>query len=169
MAALVGLTVATLAACGRSEAESQAPASAPSTAAPPAPTDHLAPGELLEGPATAFGMHLPRGLSVNGAVRDLVVASGPLQVHPVVDYFKARLRGGDLREGETSATFDHVTVNAQPGPELRLHIGVSPEGVRVEIRDETVPAVPPLADEGARWRRVGLTPDGHLADPTHLE
>jgi hypothetical protein len=135
----------------------------------PAPADHLAPGELLEGTGEAFGLRLPRGLAVEGAFTDLVVASGEVRLHPFVQYLRARLQGGDLREGETSATFDDVRVAAKPGPLLRIHLAIAPEGVRVQVRDKTPPEVAPLGDEGARWRRVGLTPNGRLADPTHLE
>jgi hypothetical protein len=133
------------------------------------PVDHLGPGELLEGKAQAFGLLLPRGIGIEGAFTDLVIASGPVELHPSVRYLRARLSGGSLREGDTSATFEHVRVAAKPGPELRIHVGVSIEGVRIAIRDVTPPELPPLPDEVSRWRRVGLTPDGHLADPTHIE
>jgi hypothetical protein len=52
---------------------------------------------------------------------------------------------------------------------LHVHLGLSPEGVRVELRDMTAPVVPPAPDEETRWRRVGLTPDGRLADPMHTD
>jgi hypothetical protein len=144
-----------------------APAASRALEAPP--LDHLAPGELLEGTVEAFGLRLPRDVAVEGAFTDQVIASGPVRLHPFVQYLRARLQGGDLREGEMSATFDDVRVVAKPGPTLRIHLGVAPEGVRIELRDKTPPVVAPLADEGARWRRVGLTPNGRLADPTHLE
>jgi len=37
------------------------------------------------------------------------------------------------------------------------------------IRDTTPPKGPPLPDENARWKQVGLTPSGRLVDPTHLD
>jgi hypothetical protein len=158
-------------ACGKTAPQETPPAPSVAASPPvaPPPVDHLAPGELIEGTAQAFGLTLPRGLVIEGAFHDLVIASGPVAVHPFVQYLRARLQGGGVREGETSATFDRVQVAAKPGPELRVHIGISPEGVRVEIRDVTPPNIPPAPDEVTRWRRVGLTPDGHLADPSHIE
>jgi hypothetical protein len=41
--------------------------------------------------------------------------------------------------------------------------------VTLDVRDITPLPVPDLPNETARWRQVGLTPDGKLADPTHLE
>ncbi len=92
-------------------------------------------------------------------------------MHPLVAYLQARLQGGDLREGEASATFEHVEVRSAGASErpLLVRIGASMEGVRVEIRDETPPPVPRIADETSRWRHVGVLPNGQVADPTHLE
>jgi len=138
-------------------------------AAPATPVDHLAPGELLEGPQQAFGLKLPRDLRVEGVFVDVVYATGPATVHPLVQYFRARLTGGGVREGATSATFDHVRVPGQPSVELLVRVAEAPGGARVEVRDVTPRPAPKLPDEAARWRQVGLTPDGRLADPTHLE
>jgi hypothetical protein len=138
-------------------------------AAPPVPTDHLAPGELLEGTDKAFDVTLPRGLHVDGRFADLVLTSGPLAVHPLVAYFRAHVQNGDLREGSASATFDHVTAPDKPDRPLSVHILKAGDGAHVDIRDLTPPKLPPLPDEPARWKRVGLTPSGRLVDPTHLD
>jgi hypothetical protein len=152
------------------------PAGDETTAAPPPaatheapPVDHLAPGELLEGPATAFGVHLPAVMHVDATFADVVYASGPAKLHPLVTYFQARLQGGDLREGESSASFDHVSALARPGRSLRVHITNATVGTHVEIQDVTPLPAPELPDETARWKRVGALPNGALADPTHLE
>jgi hypothetical protein len=61
-------------------------------------------------------------------------------------------------------------VRGKPGLELRIRILADPRGgSRVEIRDESPVPAANLPDERARWRQAGLTPDGHLADPTHLD
>ena len=171
-AAIAGMTATAAIAtgCGHPSTEATAGSTAPTVTAAPRPVDHLSAGELLEGPAVAFGMHLPRGVDVEGAFSDEVIASGPVGLHPFVEYLKARLQDGDVREGETSATFDHVRVAGNAAsPELRVHLGISTDGVRVDIHDETPTGVTPPADETARWRRAGLTPDGRLADPHHLD
>jgi hypothetical protein len=140
--------------------------SAPSAAAP---VDHLAKGELLEGPAQAFDLKLPSQLRIDGAFADVVYVSGPVALHPLVQYLRARLLGGEIREGESSATIEHTQVARKPGRNLGIRIITAADGVRVELHDETPPSLPPLPDEKARWRRVGLTPDGRLADPQHTE
>jgi hypothetical protein len=138
-------------------------------ATPPVPADHLASGELLEGTDKAFDVTLPRGLLVDGRFADEVMTSGPLAVHPLVAYFRAHLQNGDLREGAVSATFDHVTAPDRPDRPLSVHILKAGDGAHVDIRDVTPPKVPPLPDEPARWKQVGLTPNGRLLDPTHLD
>jgi len=154
----------------------QANEAAPSLAAPNAtatevlPVDHLAPGELLEGTEHAFGLTLPRDLHVEGAFANVVYARGPVAIHPVVRYLRRRLEQGDLREEEASATFDHVRVRGAPGPVYAIRVlAAEGGGARVEMRDVTPQPVPDLPNDEARWRRVGLTPNGKLADPAHLE
>jgi hypothetical protein len=159
-------------ACGKAArvsepAEATTASTAPVFAAPPA--DHLADGELQEGAARAFGVPLPRTLDVNASFVDVVYASGPMSVDALVRYFRARLQDGSLRAGPTVATFEHVKVRGQPGMDLLVKIAAAPGGVTVQLRDATPPPAPNLPDEPARWRQVGLTPDGRLADPAHLD
>ena len=145
-------------------------ASAPIAAeAEPTPVDHLAPGELLEGPVRAFGLPLPRATAVKGSFVDVTYASGPVSVHALAQYFRARLHGGSLRESMDAATFEHGKVPGHPGVELLVRILAAADGSTVEIRDSTPPAAPSLPDEMSRWRQVGLTPQGRLANPSHLE
>jgi hypothetical protein len=175
-ATLLGGTVLALAAlsagCHRSGATDPRPAASinPEPAVTgTAPADHLAPGELLEGSEQAFGITLPRGVRVDGAFVQVVFASGPLTVHPLVQYFRSRLQGGDLREGETSATFEHVTVPGRSERQLSVRIAEVRRTAIIDIRDTTPRAAAKLPDEAARWKSVGLTPSGRIADPTHLE
>ena len=136
---------------------------------PELPVDHLRTGELLEGSAQAFGVVLPRSFQVDGAFVDAVYATGPGTVHPVVEYFSRRVEGGDVRESEPSATLDHVHAPGHPDRSLRIHVATTPQGVRVEVHDETPVKLPSLPDEAARWRRAGFTPSGRVIDPEHIE
>ncbi len=133
-----------------------------------APVDHLAPGELAEGDGRAFGLVLPRDVQVEATFAEVVYASGAIGIHPLTKYFRAHLEGGSLEEEDMSATFVRVRIPATPGREFRVHIGRSPNGARVEIRDTTPPPAPDLPDEAARWRAVGLTPEGRVIQPAHL-
>lgn len=147
--------------------DDQTPAPAPvaTASSEQPPVDHLAPDELLEGTQVALGVTLPRDLRLEGAFDNAAYARGTASVHSLVQYFRARLHDGGLREGETSATFEHVHAPARPGHELNVHIGTTLGGVRVELRD-TTPAIPlSAADDEARLRQVGLTRDGRWIDP----
>jgi hypothetical protein len=170
--AVTGLVVAGLVAgCARhstSAEETPAPPSAAPASAPP-PADHLAPDELVEGKERVFGVALPRGLEVEQRFVDVVHASGPMPVHALVAYFRPRLQGGSLREGERSATFEHVTASGSPpNTELSIHVAVYPGKTLVDITATPQHPGPTLPDDEARWREVGLSPNGQILDPTHL-
>jgi hypothetical protein len=175
LAAVAAALIALSAACRRpapaSEAQDEVPGATASVSPEmsAAPVDHLAPGELLEGSQRAFGVVLPGALQVKASFVDVVYASGAAPVHALARYFRARLEDGTMREGPAAATFEHVKVRGKPGLELLVRIANAPEGASVEIRDATPPPAPLLPDEASRWRQVGLTPQGRLIDPSHLE
>jgi hypothetical protein len=145
------------------------PAASDAAPAEVQPVDHLTPGELLEGTQHAFGLTLPRELPVEAAFVNVVYATGPVLVHSVARYFRSRLEDGALRESQSAATFEHVKVRGKPGLELTIRILAGAEGTRVEIRDTTPPSTPNLPDDAARWRQIGMTPQGRPLDPTHLD
>ena len=172
----MGVLFASAVACHRRAPPDNAPqdhagtmARLPSAEASATPADHLAPDELVEGSQQAFGVLLPRVLEVKGSFVDVVYATGHASVHALAQYFRARLQDGSMREGGQAATFEHVKVRGKPGPELLLRIVASRDGANVEIRNSTPSTVPLPPDEASRWRQVGLTPRGRLADPTHLD
>lgn len=166
---LVGLAAASGVGCRAGSGNTVTTTAPSSVDAEPTPTDHLSEGELLEGDVRAFDLTLPQGLRLEGSFVDAVFASGPVSVHSLVRYLRPRLAGGDLREGEKSATFEHVQVAKKPGRKLTIHLLTARLETRLEVRDETPPPAPNLPDEAARWRAVGLTTDGRLIDPTHLD
>jgi hypothetical protein len=144
-------------------------AAAPAPSATPAPVDHLEPGELVEGPVKAFDMPLPREVSVEWIHLGSVRAIGPVSVHALVKYFRTRILQGQRTEGDRFASFDDVRLAGHPGTVFRIKLTeLPPRGTLVEIDDVTPPPVPDLPSEEARWRQVGLTPQGKLLDPTHL-
>jgi hypothetical protein len=68
------------------------------------------------------------------------------------------------------ATFEHVTTpGLPPYTELTIHLAVMVGQTSVEMSSTTHPLAPTLPDEAARWRQVGLTPNGKILDPTHLD
>jgi hypothetical protein len=169
-AATIGLAILA-AACDstRTNVEPAPSASVVAVKPPLLPGDHLAPGELLEGTQEAYGIKLPQLVKIDEVFSKETATSGPVALHPMVDYLRARVTGGDLREGADSATFEHVTAPGKPQPELEIHLVRSRDVVRIFFRDATPPVLPPLPDDAARFKRAGLTPSGKILDPTHLD
>jgi hypothetical protein len=168
---------ALLPACRRApppDERAKAPASTTAVASqagdlPPSPPDHLSPGELVEGPAQAFGLALPKVIHVEATFVDVVYADAPASVHALAAYFQRRLEDGSAHEGPSAATFEHVHVRGKAGRELTIRVAAGAGGSIVEIRDSTPPKATNLPDEPARWRHAGMTPNGRLLDPTHLD
>lgn len=176
-AARVGAAVLAVAAagavgagCSRGSGDA---APAPKAYAPPQasalPADHLGPDELVEGHEQVFGVTLPRGVLVERRYTDLVQASGPMPVHALVKYFQDRLKGGSLREGAVAATFEHVSQPGAPDAELTIHVEATLGKTRIDLTSYHRQEAAKLPDEPARWRSVGLTPNGKLIDPSHVE
>jgi hypothetical protein len=166
-------TIVTGLACSRAPPPGDAPVATatatPQAAASAVPPDHLAPGELVEGLDKAFGMALPREVHIERNQPGSVRAIGPVSVHALAKYFRTRIAEGQRNEGDTFAEFDDVRLGGNPGHVFRLRMTeLPPKGTLLEIDDVTPPPVPDLPSEEARWRQVGLTPQGKLLDPTHL-
>lgn len=154
--------------CRKDEAEPAPPAAA-AVADAATPRDRLAPDELLEGTQKAFGLTLPRQVRVDQAFVDVVYASGEPRADAVANYVRARVRSGTVRVGAASTLFEHVQIPGSPGREYSIRVaqGERGEGCRIDLRDVTPPIMPPT--EAERWRAVGLSPQGKILDPTHLE
>lgn len=165
-----------LAACHHDEELTVVGAASAQPSASTVPVDHLAKGELLEGSAKAFGLVLPRGVRVDAAFADVIYASGPVDDEAAVKYLHARVREGKLVRpdfaGDGYTVLDHVRVPATPDKQYVIRIGPEKGKVastEIEIRDVTPTKAPNLPDDAARWRSAGLSPNGTIADPTHLQ
>lgn len=132
------------------------------------PADHLAPGELVEGHEQAFGLTLPRGLTVDQRLPGVVTTSGPVAVPPLIAYLRAHLEGGSMSKKDNATTFEHVKLLGHAdGPDLQIYITRLPARTLMQIlQPEPVPPST-LPDEASRWRAAGLTPDGKVLDPMH--
>jgi hypothetical protein len=149
---------------------------APTASVSAKPVDHLAPKELLEGDAKAFGIVLPRGVRLDQSFADVAYASGPVDTQAAVQYIRAHVREGKMIQpdfaGDGKTTFDHVKVPAMPDKQLVVSVKPAKGAVgmtQIEVRDVTPTKAPELPDEAARWRAAGLTPEGRVLDPTKLQ
>jgi hypothetical protein len=172
LATLVAFAV--LASCGRAAPSEPSPGGSAQTVVSPAPStvpaDHLAPGELVAGPQNAFGVALPRDVLIDRDQAGSVRAFGPVSVHALVKYFQPRVLESHLTEGDTYATLEQVKLSGKPGQVFRIRLTeLPPRGTMVDLDDVTPPPPSNLPDDAARWKQVGLSPQGKVLDPTHLD
>lgn len=134
------------------------------------PVDHLAENELLEGDAKAFGLVLPRGVSIAHGFDDLVIGTGDVPADKVANYIRQRVKDGKITVGARATVFEGVKIPT--APDLELAVRVEPlngyDGVRIEVRRLTMPKAEVLPDEESRWRAAGLKPNGQPLDPKKL-
>jgi hypothetical protein len=161
------IAVAALAsACGR-----ETPAPAPAAGASSLPLDRVAPDEVSEGQDKAWGLTLPRQMKVESRFADRVVATGDVPVDAAANYFRARVKDGKSVVGASQTIFEHVKPKADPSHDLYIRVDSAKNGkaCRVTIYD-TTPTPSSLApDQATQMKNVGLTPQGKLADPKHLD
>jgi hypothetical protein len=152
--------------------------SLPTTAGPSAsavvPVDHLAPNELLESDAKAFGLALPRGMRVDNAFDDVVFASGQVNIDAVVKYIRSHVREGRMLQpsGSARTTFDQVRIPTLPDKTFIVYVEPARGAIgttKVEVHDVTPTKAPNLPNEAARWAAAGLKPNGQPLDPSHVQ
>lgn len=138
------------------------------------PPDHLVVDEVVEGKEKAFGLPLPRLARVAARFESSVDVYSPLSPEEVVNFVRARVKDGKITPGSSSTLLQLVVPIADPQKLLSIDVhafhGPDPT-VRCEmiIRDVTpLPTEPGLTDD-QRWKKAGLTSDGHVADPSHLQ
>lgn len=157
-------------ACKKEEPIEYAPPPAPAAAADAAPQDHLGEGELLEGKEKAFGLTLPQRVKIDSAFTDLVYASGDARADAVANYIRARVRYGTVRIGAANTLFEKVQLPERPGHEVSIRVapGDNGRGCLIEMREIIAPKPLP-GSEADKWRAIGMTPEGKLIDPQHLQ
>lgn len=142
--------------------------------APPPPPDHLAPGEVPEGGDKAFALPLPRASRVFMKFPETVHVRSSLPPEQLSNFVRARVKSGRVLVGATMTTFEDVVVPAEP--KRHLTVEIRPARTFSDARSEMVvkdvtPPPPPDENESEadRRRKAGLTPDGKLLDPNHMQ
>jgi hypothetical protein len=154
---------------GCEKKETPAP-TAESARPPPVPVDRLLANELVEGKDKAFGLVLPKQVTISSQFKDMVVAQGEVQPDAVANYVRARVTDGKAVVGASQTLFEGVKAKSEPSRPLHISVTSQAGGrfTRVVVRDITPP--PDLPGTPAeKLRSMGLAPDGKLLDPKHLE
>jgi hypothetical protein len=135
------------------------------------PVDRLAPGELIPGDKKAFDILLPRDVKIDQALTEVVYASGPVEATDLANYVRARVREGSVSVGASATVFDQVKAIDDSSRLLfiRIYPGPMGRGARMEMRNVTPPPLPDLPSPAERWKQMGLTPEGKVLDPKHLQ
>lgn len=147
---------------------------APAEDAGPPPTDHLAVGEIPEGMEKAFALPLPRGSRIALRFPGSIHVTTSLAPEQLSNFIHTRVKAGKMVVGTTMTTFDDVVALAEPTRHLTIEIrpGAPLSGwlSQMVVKDVT-PAPPPDPNEtpAERLRKAGLTPDGKLIDPQHMQ
>ena len=101
---------------------------------------------------------------------DRAMARGDVDPERVANYVRARVKDGKVTAGASLTMFDGVHTPSEPFRALGIRIERLHGRCQIEVRDVTPPPDPdPGADEAARWRRLGLAPNGQPLDPKHMQ
>jgi len=136
------------------------------------PLDHLAPGELDQGPGQVFGFAVPARMRVNGAFLDVAYLGGNVTPEALANYVRERVDADHVEIGAVSTVFPHVHIKG--GEPSRVYdFEVKPgRGVLTElvIKDVTPrPKAPPGFTDADRWRQAGYGTDGKPLDKNELK
>lgn len=137
----------------------------------PPPSDHLAPGELAEGVEKAYALPLPRVAKVASRSQGSVFVVSTAPPEQLSNFVRARVKAGRSLVGTTATTFESVVVPSEPNRTLTIEIRTgdgSSSRSTMTVRDVTLGPPATIPTEEA-WKRAGMTPDGKLLDPKHLQ
>lgn len=136
------------------------------------PLDHLAPGELNQGPGQVFGFAVPLQMHVNGAFLEVAYLAGNVTPEALANYVRERCDADHVEIGAVSTVFSHVHIKGG-APDRVYDFEVKPgRGVLTElvITDVTPrPKAPPGFTDKDRWRQAGYGTDGKPLDPNELK
>ncbi len=138
------------------------------------PSDHLAPNEIAEGHERAYSLTLPKASRVSIRFPGTIHVTSSLMPEELSNFIRARVKSGKMVVGATMTTFEDVIVPAEPTRHLTIEIrpGAPMSGSKSEmvVKDVTPPPPPdPNESQAERRRKAGLTPDGKLLDPQHMQ
>lgn len=145
----------------------------PPPAPPRASADRLAKGEIPEGRERAFTLPLPLHSTIKARFPASVHVASPHTQEELANFVKMRVKDGTTTSGASETRFDKVVVAKDPSKLLSIQVRSAPLTgefkSQLVVTDITPPPEEPGTTDVDRWRKAGLTPDGKLIDPKHME
>jgi hypothetical protein len=126
----------------------------------PKTPDRLAPGELEQGDAEAFGFRAPQKMRQSAHFGDAAHFVGRVPPEAVANYVRERVAVAHVEIGASRTVFPRARIKGGDAARVfRFEVVPIRGGTRLVVRDVTPkPAVQGLTDE-ERWRRAGFGPD----------
>jgi hypothetical protein len=166
--AAFGLLLLTLAACHFGDRNE--PHLVGSSRPLPKPVDRLAPNELEPGTVKAFGLIVPKSMRLERLYPDAAHIVGSVSPDAVANYVRQRVNASQVEIGAARTIFPAVHIKGGPPDRtFRIEIVAERGKTRLVIRDITPPQTVQGLSQAERWRQAGLTPDGKLLDPKHMQ
>jgi hypothetical protein len=148
-------------------------------APPPVPSaapsaDQLAKGEIPEGRERAFTLPLPLHSTVKARFGTSVHVASPHTHEELSNFVRSRVKDGKTSSGASETRFDDVVVSKDTSKTLSIQVRPSPIAGGEYRSQMVISDVTPLPEEPGttdadRWRKAGMTPDGKLLDPKHMQ
>jgi len=159
-----------VAACSRKE---PAPAADAAPAPPSAPVnvDRLDPLEIPEGNEKAFGLTIPRGMTIVYSGAEEIDAEGPYSAERMANYVRKRVKVDGVELGAARTVFDHGRVlGDMTGRTVRVEVVTVEFGSKLVVKNLTPTKIldPQLTPE-ERLRQYGLDPKGNPIDPSRQQ
>jgi hypothetical protein len=155
-------------ACKRKE---QAPPSPAPSARPSA--DRLAKGEIPEGKERAFTLPLPLHSSVKARFPGSIHVASAHTQEELSNFVRARVKDGKTSSGASETRFEKVVAISDPTHTLSIEVRstalLGEFRSQMIVNDVTPPPPDPNLTNEDRWKKAGLTPDGKLLDPKHMQ
>ncbi len=117
--------------------------------------------ELAEGDKSAFGLPIPRDMTVEAQFPDSVQAVGRVSFEALANYVRDRVRAERIDTGPAKTVFVGAKLKQDDGKKIRVEV-TSVAGSRVEllVRDKTKAEPSDGLTPAQRWRKAGVGPNG---------
>jgi hypothetical protein len=146
-----------------------APAPARTAAAAPPAVDRVDPEEVPEGAEKAFGLPIPRAMSVDARFPDAVRAHGRVPLDAMANYVRARVVAERVETGPAKTVFSRATLKASPEKMLRVEVVAFGDRTEMIVRDVTRPPSADVVKPTDPWNKPGFDPKDRRADPGRFE